>query len=154
MSVADTGEGISDGALDRIFEPFFTTKAVGTGTGLGLSQVFGFAKQSGGEVEVRSEPGAGATFILYLPHADAADRVEGTRLAQQLVDGHGACVLVVEDNAPVGAFSTQALEELGYRTVLTGDADAALAELAKDAQRFDVVFSDVVMPGMNGVQLA
>jgi signal transduction histidine kinase/CheY-like chemotaxis protein len=153
VSVTDTGEGIAPETLGQIFEPFFTTKAVGAGTGLGLSQVFGFAKQSGGEVEARSRPGEGATFTLYLPRVQPADRPEHAHSGERLVEGQGACVLVVEDNAAVGAFSTQALEELGYRTVLAADAHAALAELDKDAGRFDVVFTDVVMPGMNGVEL-
>ena len=153
VSLTDTGAGIPPETLGQIFEPFFTTKPVGAGTGLGLSQVFGFAKQSGGEVEVRSQPGRGATFVLYLPRADPVERAGDSVLAERLAEGQGACVLVVEDNAAVGAFSTQALEELGYRTVLAADADAALAELAKDPDRFDAVFTDVVMPGMNGVEL-
>jgi PAS domain S-box-containing protein len=153
ICVTDTGEGIPPELAERVFEPFFTTKPVGQGTGLGLSQVFGFAKQSGGEVEVRSEPGKGATFVLYLPRAaaPAESRAEGASAPRS--DGQGVCVLVVEDNREVGEFATHALAELGYRSVWAANAEAALAELDADPDRFHIVFSDVVMPGMNGVQL-
>jgi len=154
VSITDTGTGIPEASLERIFEPFFTTKAVGQGTGLGLSQVIGFAKQSGGEITVASTPGAGTTFTLYLPRVAAAPAVSPHVEAEPLVDGHGTRVLVVEDNAEVGAFATQTLAELGYVTVWATHAEAALAELEHDAARFDVVFSDVVMPGMNGIDLA
>ena len=154
VSITDTGAGIPAVDIDRIFEPFFTTKGVGQGTGLGLSQVFGFAKQSGGEVVVESRLGEGTTFTLFLPRAAAVERPVDDHEPEPLVDGHGTCVLVVEDNAEVGSFATQSLAELGYVTVWAANADEALAELAKDATRFDVVFSDVVMPGMNGIDLA
>ncbi|MCJ2138150.1 PAS domain S-box protein [Methylobacterium sp. J-026] len=154
VSVADTGTGIPAERLEQIFEPFFTTKGVGQGTGLGLSQVFGFAKQSGGEVRVDSEVGGGATFTLYLPRVEGQARLADTGEPEPLVDGHGTRVLVVEDNVAVGTFATQTLAELGYDTVWASDADQALAELGKDADRFDVVFSDVVMPGMDGIELA
>ncbi|WP_171070341.1 PAS domain S-box protein [Methylobacterium terricola] len=155
VSVSDTGAGMPSDLLDRIFEPFFTTKGVGHGTGLGLSQVFGFAKQSGGDVAVDSAVGVGTTFTLYLPRsAEAETREEPEQDTEPLIDGHGTPVLVVEDNEEVGAFATQALKELGYDTLWVTDARAALAAIEKDGQRFDVVFSDVVMPGMNGVELA
>jgi PAS domain S-box-containing protein len=153
VCIEDTGVGIDPEHIEHIFEPFFTTKGVGQGTGLGLSQVFGFAKQSGGEVRVQSTPGQGTMFVLYLPRVEAAAQSPGEE-PEPLVDGHGMCVLVVEDNADVGSFATQTLGELGYITVWATDADEALAELAKDADRFDVVFTDVVMPGMNGIDLA
>ncbi|TXN03743.1 PAS domain S-box protein [Methylobacterium sp. WL103] len=154
ISLSDTGSGIPVDRIDRIFEPFFTTKGVGQGTGLGLSQVFGFAKQSGGEVVVASEVGHGTTFALYLPRADKGiARAEETSPADAAVDGTGTCVLVVEDNREVGTFSTQTLQELGYGTHWVMNADDALAALVKEPGRYDVVFSDVVMPGMNGVEL-
>ncbi|SDM89229.1 PAS domain S-box-containing protein [Methylobacterium phyllostachyos] len=155
VSVTDTGCGIPADRIDQIFEPFFTTKGVGQGTGLGLSQVFGFAKQSGGEVTVSSTVGAGTTFTLYLPQVrgDTAAKAKPPE-PEPLADGHGTCVLVVEDNIDVGTFATQTLTELGYRTVWAGNAKEALAELDRDPDRFDVVFSDVVMPGMNGIDLA
>ncbi|GJE58008.1 hybrid sensor histidine kinase/response regulator [Methylobacterium trifolii] len=155
VSIGDTGTGIDPAHLERIFEPFFTTKGVGQGTGLGLSQVFGFTKQSGGEVVVASTLGQGSTFTLYLPRTEppgAGLRAEDEGLPP--ADGHGTCVLVVEDNPEVGSFATQTLMELGYATVWARDAGQALAELEKDPSRFEVVFSDVVMPGMNGIDLA
>jgi CheY-like chemotaxis protein len=154
VEITDTGTGIAASDLERIFEPFFTTKGVGHGTGLGLSQVFGFAKQSGGEIRVASTPGKGSTFTLYLPRVAGMSRVAIVASeVEPLVDGHGTCVLLVEDNTDVGAFAAQALQELGYTTVWATDGPQALAELAKDAGRFDVVFSDVVMPGMTGIEL-
>ena len=155
VSVADTGSGIPPDQFERIFEPFFTTKQAGHGTGLGLSQVFGFARQSGGEVTVASEVGKGSIFTLYLP------RSAGSGKSRQLpaedaraLDGRGLSVLVVEDNAEVGQFATDALADLGYTTRLVGSAAHALEELAAGADRFDVVFTDVVMPGMTGIELA
>ena len=160
VSVTDTGSGIPPEMLDRIFEPFFTTKGVGQGTGLGLSQVFGFAKQSGGEVLVDSTQGSGTTFTLFLPRVRAPVAPQAVLPEPAfLADGHGTRVLVVEDNLEVGAFATQALQELGYVTRWVTDAEQALqvlepAALAKPTDRpFDVVFSDVVMPGMNGIDL-
>ena len=155
VSITDTGTGIAATQLEQIFEPFYTTKSVGEGTGLGLSQVFGFAKQSGGEIAVASELGKGTTFTLYLPRVSDADWTSEQELADQpLEDGHGTCVLIVEDNRDVGTFAVQALTELGFRTVLTASAHEAMAELESDADRFDVVFSDVVMPGMTGIEFA
>ena len=154
ISVTDTGSGIPPEDLERIFEPFFTTKDVGHGTGLGLSQVFGFAKQSGGEIVVRSTVGAGSTFTLHLPRVAAPDRTKHDVEPEPLIEGHGTRVLVVEDNPEVGAFAVQTLRDLGYAPVLANDAEGALAELTKGLERFDIVFSDVVMPGMNGIDLA
>ncbi|MCJ2133263.1 ATP-binding protein [Methylobacterium sp. J-026] len=154
VAITDTGCGIIPADLERIFEPFFTTKGVGHGTGLGLSQVFGFAKQSGGEIRVASTVGQGTTFTLSLPRVAGMSRAGVVDSEPEpLVDGHGTSVLVVEDNVDVGTFATQALTELGYGTVWAADAEAALAELARSAARFDVVFSDVVMPGMDGIAL-
>jgi two-component system, NtrC family, sensor kinase len=155
VSVDDTGIGIPQDQFGRIFEPFFTTKEVGQGTGLGLSQVFGFAKQSGGEVMVASEVGKGSSFTLYLPRVAGAERPpQAAAEDAPPVDGHGLSVLVVEDNTEVGTFATAALTELGYATRLVENAAAALAELTRHAEAFDVVFSDVVMPGMSGIDLA
>ena len=114
--MTDTGSGIPLDSLGRIFEPFFTTKGVGQGTGLGLNQVFGFAKQSGGEIVVESQPDEGTTLTLFLLRAAVVERIHDYG-PEPLVDGHGTCVLVVEDNAEVGSFATQSLAELEYVTV-------------------------------------
>jgi PAS domain S-box-containing protein len=154
VTIADSGCGITDDDLRRVFEPFFTTKEIGHGTGLGLSQVIGFAKQSGGDVRVESVVGQGSTFMLYLPRADSAavplDDAEDPELH---ADGDGVCVLVVEDNASVGDFAAGALHDLGYDSILVRNAQQALDELAKDCDRFHIVFSDVVMTGMSGLEL-
>ncbi|GJD79360.1 Sensor histidine kinase RcsC [Methylobacterium gregans] len=156
ISVSDTGSGIAPEHLAHIFEPFFTTKAVGKGTGLGLSQVFGFAKQSGGDVDVRSARGAGSTFTLYLPEERAETAAAPDRCPDPLPapSGHGQRVLLVEDNIEVGRFCTQILDDLGYATVWAANAEEALERLGPDGGGFDVVFSDVVMPGMGGFALA
>ncbi len=156
ISVRDTGRGIAPDVVARVFEPFFTTKKLGEGTGLGLSQVLGFAKQSGGDVAVDSVPGEGTTFTLYLPRV-AADRipskpdtVEPETVAR---GGQGLRVLVVEDNEQVGQSAMQMLLELGYEPTLADCAERALKELEAGADRFDLVFSDIVMPGLSGIEL-
>jgi two-component system NtrC family sensor kinase len=155
VSVDDTGVGIPQEQIGRVFEPFFTTKEVGQGTGLGLSQVFGFAKQSGGEVMVASEVGKGSRFTFYLPRVSGAGRQQAAPVEEAApVDGRGMSVLVVEDNIEVGTFTKDALTELGYATTLAHGPLDALAELTRNAERFDVVFTDVVMPGMTGIDLA
>ena len=156
ICVDDTGSGIPADQLSQIFEPFFTTKEVGRGTGLGLSQVFGFAKQSNGNVQVESTPGEGSTFTLYLPRAEPADGAstshEHAEQPAPVGQGAGQQILVVEDNVDVGSFSTQMLQDLGYRTLFAGSPSDAL-ELLAGGEHVDLVFSDVVMPGMSGVDL-
>ena len=154
ISLADSGSGIAREHLEQIFEPFFTTKSVGQGTGLGLSQVFGFIKQSGGEVRVTSEVGRGTVFHLYLPLATATIEPPPPGETSAMADGSGTKVLVVEDNLEVGTFAVDLLRSLGYQPVLAANAESALALLADPPGRFDVVFSDVVMPGMSGLELA
>ena len=157
VSVTDTGTGISEQDMPRIFEPFFTTKDVGKGTGLGLSQVFGFAKQSGGEIVIESEAGSGATFTLYLPRAEDrhvhgdADMAPATMSAPP---SGGGCVLLVEDNQLVGEFAAQLIGDLGYSNMWVPSATEALALIEADPDKFDIVFTDVVMPGISGVELA
>jgi len=156
ISVEDTGTGIAAKNISAIFEPFFTTKEVGKGTGLGLSQAFGFAKQSGGDIDVKSMVGHGATFTIYLPQAAAPvkDKPGAATGGEAVASGRGYRVLIVEDNDDVGMFSTELLEDLGYSVKRVANANAALAILAEDEFSADLVFSDVIMPGMNGVELA
>ncbi|WP_282296535.1 ATP-binding protein [Stenotrophomonas sp. PS02289] len=154
IRVSDSGQGIAPEVLSRIFEPFFTTKGVGAGTGLGLSQVFGFVKQSEGEVDVQSTVGTGTAFTLYLPLTLASSAAAQIPTPHRIANGTGLSVLVVEDNVDVAAFATSALAELDFNVVLARNATDAWAELQRDAHRFQVVFSDVVMPGVNGLELA
>jgi len=152
LDVIDNGVGIEPEHLARIFEPFFTTKAPGVGTGLGLSQAIGFARQSGGDLQVESRPGSGARFSLYLPRATAEAALAEPPQKSPPVMGRPVRVLVVEDNEAVGVFARSALEELGFRPILASSAAEALGHLAS-GEAFDVVFSDVVMAGMDGMEL-
>ena len=156
ISVSDTGQGIEAANISKVFEPFFTTKEVGKGTGLGLSQVFGFAKQSNGEIDVESVLGKGTTFTLFLPHCHLAETSPPRQAAQreQRSEGSTNFILVVEDNHVVGQFATEMLHDLGYQTSWASNAHEALAVLSKGEQPIDLVFSDVIMPGMNGVDFA
>ena len=153
VGIVDEGAGIDAEVIDRVFEPFFTTKEVGKGTGLGLSQVFGFAKQSGGDISVSSSP-RGTTFTLYLPARESSSDGETIVARADTATVSDACILVVEDNPEVGQFSTEVLHDLGYRTRWVMNADAALEALADRGSAYDLVFSDVMMPGRNGVELA
>lgn len=154
VSVADTGCGIMAEHLDHIYEPFFTTKEVGKGTGLGLSQVYGFAKQSGGDVKVESELGKGTVFTVYLPRVAPPEQPEEEVEPVRSEPGNSQRILLVEDNAQVGEFASQLLNELGHDTQLAPDAEAALDALRRSNGEFDLVFSDIVMPGMSGIELA
>jgi PAS domain S-box-containing protein len=152
VEIADTGHGIAPEAVDRIFEPFFTTKEVGKGTGLGLSQVYGFARQSDGEIRVESTLGVGTIFRLLLPARDDRPKVNAER-SQIHVPREGGRVLIVEDNVDVRRFAVDLLRDLGFEAEVAASAQIALELLSTDAT-FDVIFSDVVMPGMNGIELA
>jgi signal transduction histidine kinase/DNA-binding response OmpR family regulator len=156
VAVSDTGSGMSKEVMGRAFEPFFTTKGIGQGTGLGLSQVYGFVKQSGGHVKLYSEPGHGTTVKLYLPGLDAAAKAEPIAdEAEPVAAGsRSEVILLVEDDPDVRAHSLEMLRELGYRVLAAADGESALAQLAA-AGPIDLLFTDVGLPGrMNGKQLA
>jgi PAS domain S-box-containing protein len=152
VEVADSGHGIDPDKLDRIFEPFFTTKEVGKGTGLGLSQVYGFTKQSDGEVVVESVVGEGTTFRLLLPARDPQAQTAVTEQEPESTP-RGGRVLVVEDNADVRSFAVDLLQDLGFDADVASSAQEALEKLAA-RNDYDVIFSDVVMPGMSGIEFA
>ncbi len=151
VSLIDTGEGISKEALERVFDPFFTTKPIGKGTGLGLSQIHGFAAQSGGRAEIASVEGEGTTLSLYLPRAAGAASTARPCEAG-LARGGDATVLLVEDNDQVREFAESLLADLDYRVISAPSAEAALEAMAR--QDVDLLFTDVMMPGMSGVELA
>ncbi len=154
-AITDSGIGMSRETVARAFEPFFTTKEVGHGTGLGLSQVYGFVKQSGGHVKIYSEVGLGTTVKIYLPrlHAFAAE-IEAAPAAEVPGAGQAETVLVVEDDADVRAYTTGILRELGYQVIEVGDGQSALQRLAQHPE-IELLFTDVGLPGgMNGRQLA
>jgi PAS domain S-box-containing protein len=151
LAISDTGAGMPPEVVERAFEPFFTTKEIGKGTGLGLSQIHGFAAQAGGRAEIRSQEGEGTTVTMLLPATDkeVAAATAGTAISAL---PKGLCVLLVEDNPHVREFAEGLLVDLGCRVVSAETADEALAWLESDG--IDLVLSDVVMPGMSGVELA
>jgi len=154
ITVADTGSGIPADIRERVFEPFFTTKGIGRGTGLGLSMVYGFARQTGGTVTIESEEGRGTVMRLYLPRAQghAPTATEAAPMVAP-VGGHET-ILVVEDDPLVRGYAIAQLGGLGYKTLVAADAAAALAIVDQGAA-FDLLFTDVIMPGgMNGRELA
>ncbi|GEP59568.1 MASE4 domain-containing protein [Reyranella soli] len=151
IAVRDSGQGIAPDVLSRVFDPFFTTKSVGKGTGLGLSQVHGFSHQSGGTVTIDSTPGRGTVVTLYLPRSpESRPAAHDDEAAPSTAAGK---VLLVEDNADVAAVGQSMLEEIGYTVRPAADARQALVMF--EAEDFDLVVSDIVMPGgMNGIELA
>ncbi len=155
IAVSDTGSGMDQRILERVFEPFFTTKDIGQGTGLGLSQVYGFIKQSNGHVKLYSEEGQGTVVKLYLPRL-LSGRPEGRpeREETRVPGGQGETILVVEDEPAVREHSVASLRELGYRVLSASDGHAAMRVLAREAE-IAVLFTDVGLPGgMTGRQLA
>jgi CheY-like chemotaxis protein len=155
IAVSDTGTGMTKEAMARAFEPFFTTKEAGRGTGLGLSQVYGFIKQSGGHVNLYSEPGEGTTVKLYLPRLADGEVVEVVKDTRPLVTSAvGETILAVEDEKDVRVFTAEGLRELGYRVLTAPDAKSALEVLERES-RVDLLFTDLGLPGgMSGRELA
>ncbi len=156
ICVSDTGSGMDQRTLDRVFEPFFTTKDVGRGTGLGLSMVYGFVKQSGGHVKIYSEPGEGTTVKIYLPRLRGSFAEDVAEAEPIVPEGtREETILVCEDDDDVRAYSVEVLRELGYRVLEAHDGPSALRLLERQESRVDLLFTDVVLPsGMMGNLLA
>jgi CheY-like chemotaxis protein len=154
ICVSDTGTGMPPDILSRVFEPFFTTKEVGHGTGLGLSQVYGFIKQSGGHIKIYSEVGHGTTVKLYFPRrqgpAEEAGEDEGLLLQGEQTE----TILIVEDDSGLRAYVSDILTGLRYRVIAAPNAHAALEILKDGKPEVDLLLTDVIMPGMNGRELA
>jgi CheY-like chemotaxis protein len=155
LRVSDTGSGMTEDVIARAFDPFFTTKPMGEGTGLGLSMVYGFARQSGGQARIYSKPGDGTKVCLYLPRYVGAETVpESPAGAGESPRGDGETVLVVDDEPSVRLLIVEVLEDLGY-CVLQAENGAAGLKILQSARRIDLLVTDVGLPGgMNGRQLA
>jgi CheY-like chemotaxis protein len=155
LCVTDTGAGMSEETIGRAFDPFFTTKPLGQGTGLGLSMVYGFARQSGGQVRIYSEVGAGTTMCLYFPrHFGEAEESTEATASDSIEHGHGEVVLVVDDETVLRMLMLDVLQENGYRAIEAVDGPTAMKLLETD-QRVDLLITDVGLPGgMNGRQIA
>jgi len=152
IAVSDTGSGIPPELLAKVVEPFFTTKGVGKGSGLGLSMIYGFAKQSGGQLRIYSEVGQGTTVRLYLPRSDEEAETTTAPVAGP-VKGRGERVLVVEDNVDVRRVAVRQLVALGYQVVEADNGASGLEVLSQD-HGIDLVFTDIVMPGgMTGIEM-
>ena len=157
IAVTDTGTGMAREVVERAFEPFYTTKEVGKGTGLGLSMIYGFVKQSGGHVKIYSEPGRGTTVKIYLPrllreHRLGEDPAPVTHGLEASI--RQETILVAEDDDDVRSYTVESLRELGYRVLEAHDGPSALRLLERQAEPVDLLFTDVVMPGMTGRELA
>ena len=154
ICITDTGEGMDRDIVSRAFEPFFTTKEVGHGTGLGLSQVYGFVKQSGGHIKIYSEVGQGTTVKLYFPRFVGEFPDEEIEAAEILAQGEqGETILLVEDDKELRAYLSDVMRGLQYRVLSAANASVALKLLAQDQLRIDILLTDIVMPGMNGREL-
>ncbi len=155
IAVHDTGTGMTPDVISRAFDPFFTTKEVGKGSGLGLSMVYGFVKQSAGDVKIESSPGVGTTVRLLLPKADwKAREVDPSPAVEPVYRGEGERILVVEDDPDVRSLAVSILKDQGYTVSAAGDGTSALRLLKSDSP-FDLLFSDLVLPGgISGAHLA
>jgi two-component system NtrC family sensor kinase len=153
IAVTDNGAGMSAETIDRAFEPFFTTKEAGKGTGLGLSQVYGFMKQSDGHIKLYSEPGEGTTIKLYLPRRDGDEATLSVDDPIGSERGRGETILIVEDDDGVRQYASEILRDLNYQIIEAKDSASALRLLDAD-KKFDLLLTDVVLPGKNGRELA
>jgi signal transduction histidine kinase len=154
IAVSDTGSGMSRDVQEKAFDPFFTTKQPGQGTGLGLSQAYGFVKQSGGHVKIYSEVGEGTTIKIYLPRAHVAAGAAREKHVPVVGSLGSETIMVVEDEADVRSYLVETLQDLNYRVREASDAIAALALFDSEPFHIDLLLTDIVMPGMNGRQLA
>ena len=150
LAVTDTGQGIAKATMSRIFEPFFTTKEVGRGTGLGLATVFGIVKQSGGTVEVRSAPGQGTTFEVYLPASTAVVAEAAPARKREEIPSGNETVLLVEDEPAVRLMTANVLRTLGYEVIEAADGDEAVRTAQSSSRPIDLMITDVVMPHLGG----
>lgn len=153
LCVSDDGEGMDSGTLDRIFEPFFTTKPAGLGTGLGLSVVHGIVESHDGVIHVESELGKGTRFYIFLPAVEVEAPAEVSPAAP-LICGHGQRILFLDDEAPLVDLSVRMLKRLGYQVEAFTHPNASLAAFCADPGRFDMVITDLHMPGMSGLEFA
>jgi CheY-like chemotaxis protein len=154
ISVTDTGSGMPREVIDRAFEPFFTTKEAGHGTGLGLSQVYGFVRQSGGHVRIYSEVGQGTTIKMYFPRLNAPNDELPESADEPIAEAETSeTILIVEDDADVRTYLAEVLRNLNYRVITAQNAQAALTMLLQEDRRVDLLLTDIVMPGINGREL-
>jgi CheY-like chemotaxis protein len=153
LTVSDSGIGIDKGIIEHIFEPFFTTKEITRGTGLGLATVYGIVTQNGGHIEVESEPGSGTRFKLHFPRLFGGDFME-KGVAAAIEAPAGGAILLVEDDLLVRSMTKAALEQLGYSVIQAETPQDAVEICSNSDMRIDVILTDVVMPGMNGREMA
>jgi two-component system, cell cycle sensor histidine kinase and response regulator CckA len=153
LKVSDTGTGMPPEVADRAFEPFFTTKPKGEGTGLGLATIYGIVTQAGGNVRIYSEPGLGTTVTVLLPVTDHTAPA-GEQRPDELLGGSNELVLVVEDEAALREVTRRTLADNGYRVIVAGSGQGAIEAVTASADRIDVLLTDVIMPGMQGREVA
>jgi CheY-like chemotaxis protein len=153
VSVSDTGHGMSREVQEKIFDPFFTTKEIGKGTGLGLATAYGIVKQHAGHIRVHSEPDHGTIFKVYLP---ATDNMETKSVAQRstVLRAGTETILVVDDEASIRQLVKDILQPLGYRLLEASNGDEALKHCSNASEAIDILLTDVIMPGMNGLELS
>jgi CheY-like chemotaxis protein len=154
LSVSDSGSGMDEQTLSRIFEPFFTTKAVGQGSGLGLSTVYGIVKQSDGHIWVYSEPGRGTTFKMYFPEREERAEPLPQPVAEAEVQRGYETILAVEDDESLRKLTVTLLEGIGYKVLHAGDAETAIQLVQNSNETIDLLLTDVLLPDLNGVELS